>query len=121
MTKPLTYKSEADVKKEVKRLLTEHKFLYWMPPGSAFGNSTVDFHALKGGVFMAIETKFGSNTATALQLKHLRAVRDNGGIAVVVSDDRMDAFAEMLKAMAERPDWYSPTANVLTKEIDVSA
>lgn len=119
MTKEPTYKSEADVKKEVKRLLTEHKWMYWMPPGSAFGQSTVDFHALKDGAFMAIETKFGANTATALQLKHLRAVRDNGGTALVVSDDRMDSFAELLNDMAKSPEWHTPIPpTALTKEID---
>ena len=53
-------KSEADVKREVKKLLNKYDWFYWMPAGSAYGNNNVDFNCLKNGFFLAIETKFGN-------------------------------------------------------------
>lgn len=87
-----SYHTERDVKAHVKTLLTQHGWMWWMPPGSGFGRSNVDFNALNDGVFLAIETKFGSNKPTALQCKYLQAVLHHRGHALVVTEKTLEAF-----------------------------
>lgn len=91
-------KNEKDVKKEVKRLLDKHGYFWFMPPANAYGKSGIsDFIALKTGVMMAVETKFGSNKPTALQIAFLNSVRQEDGFGFVVNDknvDWLDAFLE---------------------------
>jgi len=77
-------KSEADVKREVKKLLNKHEWFYWMPAGSAFGKNNVDFNCLKNGKFLAIETKFGKNAPTINQNKFIANVETYGGYALVI-------------------------------------
>lgn len=97
---PRTYTKEADVKAEVKKLLTAAKWLWWMPPGNGFGKAGVaDFNALRCGMFLAVETKFGRNKPTTQQIKYLRDVRANGGVAVVVCEQRLSDFAGLLNVL----------------------
>jgi hypothetical protein len=91
MAKQKVYKNESDVKKEVKRILNHHKFFWWMPPANAFGKSGIaDFQALRGGVFLAIETKFGYNKPTPMQLAFLNSVNAESGFAFVVDESNVD-------------------------------
>ena len=60
-----TFLTEKDVKAEVKKLLNAHDWFWWMPPANGFGKAGIsDFNALKKGVFLAVETKFGSKKPT---------------------------------------------------------
>ena len=93
-----TFQSERDVKKEVKKLLTAHRYFWWMPPAHAFGKSNVDFNALRTGVFMAIETKFGRNRPTPLQIGYLNSVRAEDGFAFVVNEKSIEYLAQWLSA-----------------------
>ena len=87
MVKSQTYRGEADVKKEVKKLLTKHGWFWWCPPANGFGKAgTSDFHALRGGVFMAVETKFGSNRPTVLQRAFLQSIAAESAMAFVVDE-----------------------------------
>jgi hypothetical protein len=92
------YRTEKDVKKQVKVLLEKYGWFWWMIPANGYGKSgTSDFHAIKKGTFIALETKFGSNKPTALQVGFLNSIRAEDGFALVVSDrniDWLDAFLE---------------------------
>lgn len=93
------YAKEADVKKEVKRLLTQHKWFWWMTPANGFGKSGIsDFCALRSGVFMAIETKFGPNKPSTMQQGYLGSIRAEDGFGLVVSNRTIQSFADFLEA-----------------------
>lgn len=99
MSKPITYTNEADVKKQVKKLLTKHNYFWWMPPANGFGRTGIaDFNALRGGVFLAVETKFGKHKPTPMQVGFLDSVRSEDGMAFVVSDQNIEHFAVWLDA-----------------------
>src|SRR5208282_6426751 len=88
-----TLRREKDVKAEVKKLLDKHGWFWFMPPANAYGRSGIsDFLALRGGVMMALETKF-DDTPTALQQGFLSSIAAEGGFAFVVDEKRLDAFA----------------------------
>ena len=87
------YRSEKQVKDEVKRILTKHKWFFWMPPANAFGRTGIsDFNCLRDGIFIAIETKFGKNTPTPMQKGFCQSVLHEGGFAFVVSDENIEWF-----------------------------
>ena len=91
--------NEKDVKREVKKLLDLHKWFWWMPPANAFGKSGIsDFHALRDGVFMVIETKHGKNIPTAMQKGFLNSIAAESGFSFVVDDHTMTWFAVWLQA-----------------------
>lgn len=98
MAKEITYTNEGDVKKQVKKLLTQHGWFWWMPPANGFGRTGIsDFNALRGGVFLAIETKFGSNKPTAMQVGFLDSVASEDGMSFVVNEKNLDALAVWLE------------------------
>ena len=93
MAKETSYTNEADVKRRVKKLLDQHKWFWWMPPANGFGRSGIaDFNALRGGVFIAVETKFGKNKPTPMQIGFLESVQSESGIAFIVNDQNIFAF-----------------------------
>lgn len=97
MTKIKTYKRENDVKKEIKRLLDEHKWFHW--PAAASGFSVYglsDRMAFRGGVFLAIEAKFGKNKPSTLQKAFLESIMSEGGFGFVVNETNIDTFARWL-------------------------
>lgn len=89
--------NEAGVKREVKRLLKKYGWYYWMPPANAFGRAGIaDFNAVRGGRFLAVETKFGSNRPTPLQQQFLNDVVAHGGLAMVVTERDLDDLELLL-------------------------
>jgi Holliday junction resolvase len=96
---PRTFTTEKDVKAEVRKLLARHGWFWWMPGANGFGAQGVaDFLALRGGVFMAVETKFGKNRPSHLQRAFLESVAVEGGFAFVVTEKTLPAFAAFLLA-----------------------
>src|SRR5512139_3635363 len=97
MAKQPQYTNEADVKRQVKKLLDKHKWFWWMPPANGFGRTGIsDFNALRGGVFLAVETKFGKNKPTHMQMGFMESVQAESGMAFVVNEQNLDAFAAWL-------------------------
>jgi hypothetical protein len=98
-------KNEKDVKRRVKAILDKHDWFYFMPPANAYGRSGIsDFIALKNGVMLAIETKFGSNKPTAMQKGFLGSVNAESAFGFVVNDQNIDwlqAFLEDFGAQTE--------------------
>lgn len=92
------FTNEGDVKRQVKKLLNQHNWFWWMPPANGFGRAGIaDFNALRGGVFLAIETKFGGNKPTAQQRGFIESIRAEDGMAFVVSEKNLDALAVWLE------------------------
>lgn len=84
-------KNENDVKRKVKKLLDQHGWFWWSIGASMYGKGgTSDLHALKNGVFLAIETKFGSNKPTALQKGFLESINAESAFGFVVSEKNID-------------------------------
>lgn len=94
---------EAKIKNKIKAILKEHGVYYAMPIGSTFGNSGVpDFLCCVNGTFLAIEAKAGDNQATALQMKHLREIREAGGYGMVVNGENLPTLEERIKTLKGR-------------------
>jgi hypothetical protein len=49
------------------------------------------------GQFLAIEAKAGKGTTTALQDKHLRTIRECGGMALVINESNLNDLAQILE------------------------
>jgi hypothetical protein len=99
MTREVVYRKEADVKKVVKKLLDQHGWFWWMPPMNGFGQTGIsDFNALKNGVFMGCETKFGKNAPTAMQKAFLQSITQEDAIAFCVSERNIEHFEAWLGA-----------------------
>lgn len=94
-----TFIKEADVKAEVKQLLKKYNYFYWMPANNGFGKSgTADLLAIRKGVFLAIETKFGNNKPTALQKAFLQSIMVEDGFGFVVNENTVAVFSDWLAA-----------------------
>lgn len=91
---------EGAVKKRVKEILKELGAWYAMPMGTGYGHSGVpDFLVCLDGVFIAIETKAGKGTTTALQDREIKRIHEAKGIAIVVREDNLETLARDLKMM----------------------
>lgn len=89
------------MKKHVKRILQKYGYMQWMPPANAYGKSGLsDIMALKDGVFLAIETKFGKNKPTPMQTLFLQGIAKQSGFAFVVNEDRLSLLDSWLGAFA---------------------
>lgn len=90
-------RDEKDVKKAIKKLLDKFGWFWWMVPANGYGKSGVsDIHALKAGVFLAIEAKFGSNKPTALQIGFLNSINAEDAYGFVVNDKNLDELEAFL-------------------------
>jgi Holliday junction resolvase len=82
---------EKKVKDKVRKLLTESGVYNFMPATHGYGRSGVpDIIACINGKFLAIETKAGKGTTTALQKRELDLIRKSGGVAMVINEDNLD-------------------------------
>lgn len=98
----MVLKSEKDVKRKVKQLLDKYDWFWWCPAANAYGKSGVsDFCALKHGVFMVIETKFGSNGCTPLQKQFIESIWASKGQGFVVNDQNLDQLEIWLQRFDE--------------------
>ena len=100
MSKAIVFASEADVKRAVKKILEELGCFYFMPPSGAFGRTGIsDFIGLKNGKFFAIETKFGRNMPTPMQLRFGEHVTEHGGLFMWVNDTNYHAIKLRLEIL----------------------
>jgi hypothetical protein len=99
MAREKVYNTEKDVKKEVKRLLDKHQWFWWMPPANGFGRSGIsDINALRDGVFLAVETKFGYNKPTPQQKGFLHSIHAHGAFGFIVTEKTVGSFQVWLEA-----------------------
>jgi hypothetical protein len=93
MAREKVYKSEKDVKNEVKKTLDKHGWFWFMPPSNAFGKTGIsDFVALRAGVVLAIETKFNGNKPTPMQKQFLDSVTAEGAFGFCIDEEKVDWF-----------------------------
>lgn len=95
---PGKHQNEAKtVKAPVKKLLTKYGWFWWLPAANQFGVSGVaDILAVKKGMFIAIETKFGRNDPTPIQLAFLNSIRAEDHFAFVVRETTILALGQFL-------------------------
>jgi hypothetical protein len=101
MSRERLLRNEKDVKVQVKKILDRHNIFWWCPPANAYGRSGIsDFNCLGLGVFIAIETKFGSNKPTGPQIAFLNSVKAEKGFAFVVNENNLDFLDQFLESFA---------------------
>lgn len=88
---------EGKVKKQVTAILKAHDAYYFSPVTGGFGRSGVpDIVVCYRGKFIGIECKAGKGQPTALQLKNLAQIREQGGIALVVNENTIEGVQELM-------------------------
>lgn len=93
--------NEKGVKTLVKRLLDYHGWFHWMPGANGYGMQGVSDHlAIKDGVFLAIESKFGSNKPKPPQKSFAAQIMTNDGLAFCVNEQNIDHLAWWLESFA---------------------
>lgn len=97
-----TIKNEKGVKARVKKLLDKHNYFWWMPAANGFGTQGVaDFLAVRKGLFIAVETKFGGNKPYAMQRAFLDSIAAEDHFAFVVDEKNLDVFERFLQLLDE--------------------
>jgi hypothetical protein len=97
MRTPKTGNEQKTVKPKIRKLLTEHGWFWWATPATLYSQSGIaDILAIKTGMFMAVEAKFGRNDPTPMQVAFLDSVRAEQHFAFVVRDTTLDAFEQFL-------------------------
>jgi hypothetical protein len=92
---------EKDVKTLIKRLLDFHGWFHWMPAANGFGQQGVSDHlAIKDGVFLVVEAKFGTNKPRPTQKQFALQIMANDAFAFCVSERNIDHFAMWLESFA---------------------
>lgn len=93
---------ESKVKAKIKKILKDNGVYYAMPIGTGYGNSGVpDFLCCVNGYFLAIEAKAGKGTTTALQDKHIREIKNAGGVAGVIAEEQLEYLEQLIKLMKQ--------------------
>jgi hypothetical protein len=98
LAKEKIYKNETAVKKTIKELLDKHKWFHWNAGAGAFSATGVaDRLALRDGIFMAVEAKFGYNKPTTMQKGFLESIAAETGFGFVVNEKTLSTFALFLQ------------------------
>lgn len=109
LTAPLNVskiRKESGVKDLIKRLLNYHGWFTWMPAANGYGAQGVCDHlALKDGIFIAIEAKFGTNKPSALQCSFAGQIIANGCFAFCVNERNIDHLAYWLESFQFSIAW----------------
>lgn len=94
-------KDEKGVKALIKRLLDFHGWYHWPNAAGGIGGAhgLSDRHAIKDGVFLAIEAKFGKNKPTPLQTAHAAQVIANSAFAFCVNEKNINHLAMWLESL----------------------
>lgn len=90
---------EKGVKAKIKQLLNFHGWFTFMPGANGYGQQGIHDHlALKNGVFITIEAKFGYNKPKPLQKAFAAQVIANDGYAFCVNEKNIDHLAMWLES-----------------------
>ena len=91
-------KSEKDVKARIRKALDKYGWFWWFPPMNGFGKVGVsDVNAIRAGVFLAVEAKFGNNKPTVPQLAFLNSITAESGFGFVVTNKNIESFETWLE------------------------
>lgn len=88
---------EKDVKKEIKKILQSKGAYEFSAMMNGFGRAGVpDIIACYKGYFIAIEAKYGKNTTTLAQDHELQAIKNSGGISMVINETNLQELRNVL-------------------------
>lgn len=88
---------EKKVKDKVVKILKQHGVYYFFPATYGMGRSGVpDVICCIRGKFLAIECKANGNKPTALQEREINAIRQAGGVALVIDENGLQFLDEVL-------------------------
>ena len=93
---------EGDVKADVKKLLDDHGWFWFMPPASQYSKVGIaDILCVKHGMFLAIETKRGVKKPepTANQTAFLQQIKGHNHFAFVVNEARVPVLEAFLNGL----------------------
>lgn len=91
---------EGKVKKKIKKVLDSYPGVYYeMPVPSGYGKSGLDYQGCFYGQYFAIEAKAPGKEPTPLQQETIRSIKEAGGTAFVISDDKGVQLLDMWLAM----------------------
>jgi hypothetical protein len=94
---------ENKVKRKVKDILKKYGAYQFSPMTGGFGSSGVpDIICCYDGLFIAIECKAGKGKTTELQKANIAAIREQGGIAVVVNEESVIKIQKLFEVLHER-------------------
>ena len=89
---------EVKVKQSVVKLLKHYGVYYFFSATHSFGRSGIpDITACLRGFFVAIECKAGKNKPTELQEREIAAIKEAGGIALVINETNLHELKEVLE------------------------
>lgn len=92
-------RNENGVKAIIKDLLDHFGYFHFAPGGNAYGAPGVaDRLAIKNGVFLAIEAKFGYNKPKPTQKAFAAQIIANNGFAFCVNEHNIDHLAQWLES-----------------------
>lgn len=92
-------KDEKGVKKIIKQILDHFGWFHWMPGANGFGAQGISDHlALKNGVFLAVEAKFGTNKPRPTQCAFAGHIIANDAYAFCVNERNIDHLAWFLES-----------------------
>lgn len=92
-------KNEKDVKAKIKQLLNFHGWFAWMPGANGYGTQGISDHAaIKDGVFLVIEAKFGYNKPKPMQKAFAAQILANDGYAFCVNEKNIDYLRQWLES-----------------------
>lgn len=92
-------RNENGVKDIIKKLLDHWGWFSFVPGGNAFGTQGLgDRLAIKNGVFLSVEAKFGYNKPKATQKAFALQVMANDGFAFCVNERNIDHLAWWLES-----------------------
>ena len=79
---------ESKVKKQVVAVLKQYGAYYFYPVTGGYGRSGVpDIVVCWKGRFIGIECKANGGVPTALQMKNLNEITEQGGVALLIDED----------------------------------
>jgi hypothetical protein len=92
---------EKKVKQKVTKLLDSFGVYWFYPVANGYGSSGIpDLIACVRGQFVGIECKATpKDQPTALQLKNLASIKDQGGIAVVIHAENIEELRNVIDSI----------------------
>ena len=98
------FRSEADVKKAIKKILDDAGAWYFMPVSAGYGKHGIpDFVCCLYGRFLAIEAKHNGNMPTALQAKVLKDIAEHGGGVLVIDETNIYLLQKAIQDARSHP------------------
>lgn len=96
------YKKEADVKEEIKRILTGAGAWFFMPVQNGYGVRGIpDFVVCLSGLFLGIEAKFGKGVESEWQKRQGAGIERARGTYMVINEKNIHKLEQLLSALLD--------------------